>query len=95
MVDAMILQMMVPVIYLPSHVSFTVHYLDMRDVSHLFAISVMTSDLCTKLTALHVTFSIKEGRFTGDLNHFASIEPLIQRFTETLNSRLETPKPLR
>lgn len=72
------------------------------NISYHFTISVMTSDLYIKITALHVTLSHMytwhtvhrakvEGRFTDDLNHFASLIYTVynpKRLAEMLNARL-------
>lgn len=79
------------------------------NISYHFTISVMTSDLYIKITALHVTLSHMytwhtvhrakvEGRFTDDLNHFASLIYTVynpKRLAEMLNARLESPKLVR
>lgn len=68
----------------------------------LFHICV-NSDLSIRITALHVTHTHNahrhwaevEARFTGDLNHFASLIYTVcnpKRLAETLNARLESPK---
>ena len=63
----------------------------------------VNSDLSIRIIALHVTHTHNahrhwvevEARFTGDLNHFASLIYRVRnpkRLAETLNARLESPK---